>query len=118
MKNVAKKAFYTWAWLTLAWLNNVNAVDYGLNKVRQNTWSTESADQAVQTLLTNILQFLGVVAVLFIVYAGFLILTAGWDEEKTKKWKTIIVQAVIWIIVIFLAYSIVSWIFNFVAIQA
>jgi len=114
MKNLTKKAFYTGTWLALAGLNSVNAANYGLDKVRQDTGSTESADGAIQTLITNALAFLGVVAVLFIIYAGFMILTAGWDDEKVKKGKSIIIQALIWIVIIFLAYSIVNWIFTFI----
>ncbi len=114
MKNLTKKAFYTSTWLALAGLNSVNAANYGLDKVRQDTGSTESADWAIQTLITNALAFLGVVAVLFIIYAGFMILTAGWDDEKVKKGKSIIIQALIWIVIIFLAYSIVNWIFTFI----
>ncbi len=114
MKNLAKKAFYTSAWVALIGLNNANAVNYGLDKVNQDTGSTQSADGAIQTLITNLLAFLGVIAVLFIIYAGFMILTAGWDDEKVKKGKSVIIQAIIWIVVIFLAYSIVNWIFTFI----
>ena len=115
MTKQLRNTFYSLAWVGLLWLNKVtNAVNYGLDKVRQDTWSTETADQAIQTLIARLLMFLWVIAVWFIIYAGFLILTAGWDEEKVKKGKTIMIQAVIWIIVIFLAYSIVNWIFSFI----
>ena len=46
----------------------------------------------------------------FALYGGFQILTAGWDEEKVKKWKTTLINAVIGLIVIFLASQIISWI--------
>ncbi len=117
MKNLTKKAFYTSTWLALAGLNSVNAdFAWGLSKIDASKvgWAQTSADSAVQTLIGNLLFFLGLIAVLFIIYAGFMILTAGWDDEKVKKWKSIIIQAIIWIIVIFLAYSIVNWIFSFI----
>ena len=111
MKKIVKNGFYTSLWLALATKNTL-AANYGLDKVRTDTGSQESAEWAIQTLISRFLMFLWVIAVWFIIYAGFLILTAGWDEEKVKKWKTIIIQAVIWIIVIFLAYSIVNWLFT------
>jgi hypothetical protein len=43
-------------------------------------------------------------------YGGFQILTAGGDEEKVKKGKTTLIQAVIGLIVIFLASNIIRWV--------
>jgi len=48
--------------------------------------------------------------VVFALWGGFNILTAGGDEEKVKKGKTILIQAAIGLVVIFLASSIVQWI--------
>lgn len=72
--------------------------------------STASADDAVQVLITNAISFLYLVAVVFALWGGFNILTAGGDEEKVKKGKTILIQAAIGLVVIFLASSIVKWI--------
>jgi hypothetical protein len=41
-----------------------------------------------------------------------MILTAGWAEEKVKKWRTVITQALIGLVVIWLANSIVSFVVN------
>jgi hypothetical protein len=45
-----------------------------------------------------------------ILWGAFNILTAAWDEEKVKKGKTILMQAVAWLIVVFLANSIIMWV--------
>jgi len=67
-------------------------------------------------VLNNILGYLiGLlyfVAIVFALYGGFQILTAGGDEEKVKKGKTTLIQAVIGLVVIFLASSIVRWIID------
>lgn len=66
--------------------------------------------------LDNILGFLiGLlyfVAVVFALYGWFQILTAGGDEEKVKKGKTTLIQAVLGLIVIFLASQIIRWVIS------
>jgi len=82
------------------------------------TQQTSAGDNGTGTnfivVLDNILGYLvGLlyfVAVVFALYGGFQILTAGGDEEKVKKGKTTLIQAVIGLVVIFLASSIIRWI--------
>ncbi len=70
------------------------------------------ADVAVQRLISNAITFLYLIAVCYALWWGFNILTAGGDEEKVKKGKTILIHAAIGLVVIFLASSIVKWIVN------
>jgi len=63
----------------------------------------------ISDLVANFLMFLYILAVAIVVYAGFLILTAAWDEEKVKKAKNIIIYAIIGLVVIYLAWAIVTW---------
>ncbi len=67
-----------------------------------------TADTLIQRLVGNAMLFLGLVGVLFGIYGGFLMLTAGGDEEKVKKGRTILMQVAIGLVVIFLANSIVQ----------
>lgn len=53
-------------------------------------------------------------AVVFIIYAGFLYLTSGGDDEKTKAAKNYIVYAVIGIAIALLARGIVLLAKNFI----
>jgi amino acid transporter len=53
---------------------------------------------------------LGVILVVLVIYAGFLWMTAQGNEEKVKKAKQIITQAVIGIILIFAAYAITGFV--------
>lgn len=50
------------------------------------------------------------VAIVFAIYAGFTILTSGWDEEKVKKGKKVLIYVVIGLIVVFLSSQLVRWI--------
>jgi hypothetical protein len=116
MKNTIKNTAYTVAWLSLMALNTANAMDIKWIAVKGwLAWSTDTADNVIQAWITYITTFLSVIAVIVILWAGFQILTSAWDEEKTKKWKTIIIQAVGWLMVIFIASSIINlvitWLF-------
>jgi len=63
----------------------------------------------VSWIVSNFLMFLYILAVIVVIYAGFLILTAAGDEEKVKKAKNIIIFAIIGLVVIYLAGAIVTW---------
>jgi len=89
------------------------AINFGGGNVQQNiSGSSNTADQTVQNLVGNVMFFLGIIAVLYGIYGGFLILTAGGEEEKVKKGKTILIQVGIGLVVIFLANSIVQWVLS------
>lgn len=64
----------------------------------------------IQDVIKYLLTFISIVAVLYIIYAWFKLLTSAWDDEWAKKSKSTIVSVLIWIVIIWLAYSIVSWI--------
>lgn len=71
--------------------------------------SERDARSLVKTLLNYALGFLGLVAVGFIIYAGFLYVTSGTNEENTGKAKNIIVYAIIGIVVILASAAIVNF---------
>ncbi len=93
----------------------VNAINFWADENVVSTeiiWDTASADVAAQTILNRALWFLWLLAVFFAMYWGFLILTAWEQEEKAKKWKKILVLAWLWLVVIFLSYSVVIFVTN------
>ena len=60
------------------------------------------------TTIKVILNFLGIIFVSLIVYAGFLWMTAGGSEDRVEKAKKLIYRSVIGLIIILAAYSI-TW---------
>ena len=60
----------------------------------------------VDTAITYILYIAGALAVIYLLYAGILYITAGGDEAKATKARTGIVNAVIGVIIIILAFVI------------
>lgn len=87
------------------------AINFTGKNIQSNVQGTEnSAETAIQNLVGNVMLFIGIVAVLFGLYGGFLILTAAGADDQVKKGKTIIIQVMIGIVVIFLANSIIKWV--------
>ena len=63
---------------------------------------------AIQTVINFFLFFLGLVAVGFIIYGGFLYVTSQGDDGNTEKAKNIIIYAIIGIIVILVSYALIN----------
>lgn len=64
----------------------------------------------IQDVIAYLIWFLFFIALVYVLYAWFKILVSSWEEEELKKSKSIIAYVIIWIILIFLAYSIVSFV--------
>lgn len=61
-------------------------------------------------LISGFLGILGIILVGLVIYAGILYMTAAGDNDKVKKAKTLLTQAVIGIIIIVAAYSISAFV--------
>lgn len=82
---------------------------FGNNLINTQTGTGDTLTVTVQNLIEKALLIIGLVAVVYGIYGGVQMMTAGGDEEKVKKGRTIIIQVLIGIVVIFLANSIVRW---------
>ena len=118
MKNTIKGGLYATAGYSLSALNSVAASNSsdpsgffwgGQDKITVG-WESAPLETAVQSYVSTFMTFLAIVAVLLILWGGFNILTAAGDDDKVSKGKTIIIQAGIGLVVIFLANSIIQWV--------
>ena len=66
----------------------------------------------IDNLLAYFIWLLYFIAVAMWLYWWFTILTSGWEEEKVKKWKNLILYMIIWLIIIFLSSIIVKWVIS------
>ena len=64
----------------------------------------------VLNIITFLLGLLGLIAVVFIIYAGFIWMTAGGNEDKVDKAKQIISSASIGLVIVLLAWAIVNFV--------
>jgi hypothetical protein len=113
MKSVIKNSFYSIIGLSLIGLNNVALAAIGFDGSAPVNewvkWTGSSLDTVLQNWLTYLVWFLYFVAIAMMIYWAFLIITAGWEEDRVKKGKTILIQALAWLIVVFIANSIIVW---------
>jgi Type IV secretion system pilin len=63
-------------------------------------------------IIVTFLSLVTIIAVGYVLWAGFQILTAGGEEEKVKSGRKTIINVVIGIVVMWLAYWIVKLILN------
>ena len=66
--------------------------------------------QLVEVIASWVLYAGGAIAFIYLIYGGILYITAGGDAEKATKGRTAIINAVIGIIIIFLALVIIRWV--------
>jgi len=52
--------------------------------------------------------FIAIITLLMVIYAWFILFTSGWDEEKLKKVKKIIIYVALWVFVIIANYLIIT----------
>lgn len=86
-------------------------INFGKDNLDGNISGTDdTVDVAAQKIIANFSTFLYVIAVAFGLWGGFQILTAGGDDGKVTKGKTILIQAGLGLIVIFLASSVIEFV--------
>ncbi len=84
----------------------------GAGYVAPGSESSQGNDlpRIVGSIIGILLQVTGVLLIIYLVYAGFLWMTAGGDKAKVEKATTTIRDAIIGLIVIALAYAIASYV--------
>lgn len=113
--NTLKKLAFTGAAAALTAEQSFAAIGAGTVDDRlKGTTQTSVVDVAVN-ILNGLLGLLALLATGYGLYGGFLMVTAGGDEEKVKKGKHILIQVLLGIVVIFLSFSIVNWAVGFLA---
>ena len=88
---------------------------FGCGKADQLKTTTGSGEDAIMGLIKSILSFVTIIAVVYCLWAGFQIMTAGGDEEKVKSGRKTIIQVIIGIVIMWLAYAIVTWVIQALA---
>lgn len=84
----------------------------GLNCVQGSGLSREDPRIIITRIINAALGLLGIIATVLILYAGFLWMTAGGNEDKITKARGILFAAVIGLIIILSAYAIASYVLD------
>ena len=74
--------------------------------------STESLENTIGTILNAVLGLVGVIALGVILYGGFRWMTAAGNEEAVGEAKKIITAGVIGLIIVIVAWAVVSFVIS------
>jgi len=71
-----------------------------------------SLSDYIQDIIVFLLGFLSIIAIIYIIYAGFTLLSSAWDEDKMKNTKNTILYVIIGLVIIWLAGPITTFVFR------
>lgn len=84
----------------------IEALEGSLNDIETD----RSISDFIQDIVVFVLSFVSLIAVVYIIYAWFMIMLGNGDEEKLKKSKQTIFYVIIGIVVMWLAYPITRFV--------
>jgi hypothetical protein len=101
--------------LALALQAQAQNVDFGLNNAGDIGLPSTNTDPkaAAVSIVRYLMTFLGIIAVIIILWGGFQWLTAGGNEDRVGSAKKTIIAGVIGLIIIIAAYAIVTIVVGF-----
>ena len=76
------------------------------------SFSSHSLPDLVKSAIGLLLAFGGVIALIYLIVAGYQYITAGGNAEQATAARTAILNAIIGIVVIFASYVIMNYIFD------
>ncbi len=82
------------------------------DKAAEWLFTKKTISQYAQDVVKYLLWFVTLVGVIYVIYAWVQLMTGGWDEEKVKKARQIIIYVLVGIIIMWLAYALVSLIID------
>lgn len=92
--------------------HGVLAQDFGTGYLAGSDLPQDDVRVVIVRVINVVLGVLGVVFVGLMIYAGWLWMTAGGNEQQVGKARKIIINAVIGLIIIFMAFAFTRFIFN------
>ncbi len=90
----------------------VLALETGIDYGTLTGLGTKDIREGIMSVINVLLGFLGILAIVIILWGGFRWLTSGGNEEKVGEAKKIITAGIIGLVIIFTAYAIASFIVN------
>ncbi|MBN2854002.1 TrbC/VirB2 family protein [Patescibacteria group bacterium] len=117
MKKRIKILFIIFAFLGLFLVANLSfAQSFGTEEVELGLEGALASAEDPRIIAGRFIQFalgfLGILAVLLIMYAGFLWMSSGGDEEKISRAKKILINGVIGLVIILSSWALATFILN------
>ena len=107
-KNVIKKGLSALSVMAVSIMASASTFALGVGKTVNPGETTGSLREVILTIVNYFLGFLGLLAVLMVIYGGISYVTAGGEDDGAEKGKKIIRNAVIGIIIILLSFALIN----------
>ena len=92
---------------------HAQGVDAGLNAVGNQTGLTSQDPRLIAARVINMaLGLIGIIMLVLIIYAGFLWMTSGGNEEQVTRAKTMIRNAIVGVIIILMSWALTTFVIN------
>ena len=90
--------------------SNYGLTDFDVDIGRED--NPDALKETIAQVINIVLGFLGIIAVIIILYAGFRWMTAAGNEDKVGEAKKMIVQGAIGLALIFLAWTVADFVID------
>lgn len=87
-------------------------LDVGVEYGTYTGLGTKDIREGVMAVINVLLGFLGIIAIVIILWGGFRWLTSGGNEEKVSEAKKIITAGIIGLVIIFVSYAIAQFVIS------
>ena len=88
------------------------ALNVGLEYGTYTGLGTKDLREGIMAIVNVLLGFLGILAIIIILYGGFVWMTAAGNEEKVGQAKKISTAGIIGLVIIFVSYAIASFVIS------
>lgn len=85
---------------------------FGLQNTDINGLGKADLKTSISGVIELVLGFLGIIAILVVLYGGFRWLTAGGDTSKVKDAQAVLKNGIIGLVIVLCAYIIVKFVFQ------
>jgi type IV secretory pathway VirB2 component (pilin) len=85
-------------------------LDLGLENAAGIGLGDKDLKDSINSIIQIILSFLGILAVIIILWGGFIWMTAAGDDTKVGKAKSLIISGIVGIVIILSAYIIANFV--------
>ncbi len=112
-KNIAAAAVFVFLFSMMATTVAIAAPDLGFdyaNNLNLSTATETDPKQMAIDVVKYLMTFLGIIAVVVILYGGFIWMTASGNEDKVAQAKKIIIAGAIGLVIVLAAYAIVNFV--------
>lgn len=90
----------------------VLALDTGIEYGTYTGLGTNDIREGVMNVVNVLLGFLGILAIIIILWGGFRWMTSGGNEEKVGEAKKVITAGIIGLVIIFTAYALATFVIS------